>query len=235
MPKFYAVKIGRNPGIYTDWPTCEAQVKGFSGAKYASFKTEPEARSFIEGTVCPTPETKPVQPEPSQNTDPYHIDIFVDESYNDAAKTCGYGILMDDGINKRILYGQEPCLYDGRNIEGELHASKIALQLVFLEKKYTSCTVYHDYLGIGAWADHEWKTNKPYTFEYQTFIDTLRKGGLSIEFKHVKGHTGVDGNEYVDKLAKIGCGIPLTKSEKKLLSNLKDVPGYPEETVERSL
>jgi hypothetical protein len=27
-PKFYAVRVGRKPGIYQSWPDCEAQVKG---------------------------------------------------------------------------------------------------------------------------------------------------------------------------------------------------------------
>jgi viroplasmin and RNaseH domain-containing protein len=28
---FYAVRVGRNPGIYTTWAEAEAQVKGFVG------------------------------------------------------------------------------------------------------------------------------------------------------------------------------------------------------------
>jgi hypothetical protein len=27
-PKFYAVRVGRKPGIYQSWPDCEVQVKG---------------------------------------------------------------------------------------------------------------------------------------------------------------------------------------------------------------
>lgn len=33
--KFYAVKVGKIPGIYSTWNECEAQVKGVSGAKYS--------------------------------------------------------------------------------------------------------------------------------------------------------------------------------------------------------
>lgn len=28
---FFAVREGRNPGIYSTWAECEAQTKGFSG------------------------------------------------------------------------------------------------------------------------------------------------------------------------------------------------------------
>ena len=42
--KFYVVWDGVKPGIYTDWKTCEAQIKGYPAAKYKSFDTEAEAR-----------------------------------------------------------------------------------------------------------------------------------------------------------------------------------------------
>lgn len=45
--KYYAVKIGVNPGIYTTWDECKEQINGFSGAKYKSFKTEQEAQQYL--------------------------------------------------------------------------------------------------------------------------------------------------------------------------------------------
>jgi len=41
--KYYVVWQGRQPGVYTDWSSCEAQVKGFLGAKYKAFPTLQEA------------------------------------------------------------------------------------------------------------------------------------------------------------------------------------------------
>lgn len=46
MP-FYAVARGRTPGIYGTWPECEAQVKGFTAARYKKFTTKSEAENFI--------------------------------------------------------------------------------------------------------------------------------------------------------------------------------------------
>jgi ribonuclease HI len=37
--KFYAVKIGKVPGIYSTWDACKAMVDGFSGTVYRRFKT----------------------------------------------------------------------------------------------------------------------------------------------------------------------------------------------------
>lgn len=42
--RFYVVWDGVTPGIYSDWKSCEAQIKGYSTAKYKSFATEEEAR-----------------------------------------------------------------------------------------------------------------------------------------------------------------------------------------------
>ena len=63
--------------------------------------------------------------------------------------------------------------------------------------------------------------------DYGAFVDKVRKSGLAVDFIHTKGHTGIKGNEYVDKLAKMGCDIPLTQSEQKFISQLKDVDGFP--------
>ena len=42
-PKFYVVWRGLVPGVYESWEECEAQVKGYEGAVYKSFKTREEA------------------------------------------------------------------------------------------------------------------------------------------------------------------------------------------------
>jgi len=42
--KFYVVWVGAVPGIYKDWDSCNAQIRGYPGAKYKSFKTMEEAK-----------------------------------------------------------------------------------------------------------------------------------------------------------------------------------------------
>lgn len=41
--KFYVVWDGVEDGVYTSWEACQEAVKGFSNAKFKSFKTEAEA------------------------------------------------------------------------------------------------------------------------------------------------------------------------------------------------
>jgi ribonuclease HI len=45
--KYYVVWRGRTPGVYSSWPECERQVKGFIGAEYKSFETLENARAAL--------------------------------------------------------------------------------------------------------------------------------------------------------------------------------------------
>jgi len=56
---FYAVTIGRNVGIYTDWETCKKNVDKFSGAKFKGFsKLEDAVNWYAEngGDISALPE-----------------------------------------------------------------------------------------------------------------------------------------------------------------------------------
>ena len=46
--KYYVVWKGVKPGIYHDWPSCEAAVFGFNGARYQSFPSLDEAQAAFE-------------------------------------------------------------------------------------------------------------------------------------------------------------------------------------------
>lgn len=45
--KYYAVRAGRTPGIYTNWDACKAQVDGFANASFKGFPTKEEAEAFL--------------------------------------------------------------------------------------------------------------------------------------------------------------------------------------------
>ncbi len=50
MP-FYAVKIGKNPGVYNSWKECEINIKGYENAVYKKFESEEEAKLFINPNI----------------------------------------------------------------------------------------------------------------------------------------------------------------------------------------
>lgn len=47
-PKFYVVWQGRTPGVYSSWVDCQAQINGYSSAKYKSFDTLAKANSAYQ-------------------------------------------------------------------------------------------------------------------------------------------------------------------------------------------
>ena len=60
--KFYAVKSGRVPGIYTDWESASEQIKGWQKPKHHSFTTRAEAQKYLDSDM---PKTEAPSEEPS--------------------------------------------------------------------------------------------------------------------------------------------------------------------------
>lgn len=215
MSKFYAVKIGRKPGIYFTWPECQTQVSGFSGAIYKSFNSINEAKLFVYGSTSNDingSTSNDTNGSTSNDTKKSTSDLiaYVDGSYNSDNNVVGYGIYIIDGNQTYSYIGNFVQQYEGRNVEGEVKASLIAAQFAYKYKK--SITIYHDYIGISNWANNLWKRNKPYTQDYYSKIQSMRNT-ININFIHVKSHTGIDGNEYADRLAKYASNLPYIARE----------------------
>lgn len=227
--KCYAVRKGRVPGIYSTWAECKSNVDGYSGAEYKKFDSEQDASVYMGELKADEVKISVPVSQPASVSD---VTIYVDGSYNVKAGKYGYGVYIDDGAHKQVLCGGGDAQTSGRNIEGEVAGATEALKWLMKHDEYTSAAIYYDYNGIGMWADGVWKTNEPYTRSYRNFVSDCRDHGKQIDFLHVSGHTGVEGNEYVDKLAKIGCGIELSPSEERFVSQLSDVPGYPAERMD---
>lgn len=54
LPKFYAVRTGKSPGIYNSWTECLDQVRGFPKAMFKSFSTLSDAQKFVDNEETTT-------------------------------------------------------------------------------------------------------------------------------------------------------------------------------------
>lgn len=315
MPKYYGVRTGRVPGVYTSWSECEKQVKGFPGAEYKSFGSENEAIAYVgKGAVdTQAPQAKQTVGDSKiaelalnadrcltylkdnklinanqyeyirdavhsnidyakakaaselqsdsdipynellrgggkteserqdlgipynellrdgHKTDDHGVVIYVDGSYNDNTKEYGYGAYIDYGDKQHVLYGRGACLEGGRNIEGEIAAATAALKYVRNDPDCQSVTIHYDCEGVRSWVDGGWKAEQLYSKNYVALVNECRLSGMSVNYSHIKSHTGELYNECVDKLARYACGIELTKAHRNLLlSTWKDVEGMPD-------
>lgn len=133
--------------------------------------------------------------------------IYTDGSFNNKNGT-GYGFLICDSKNNIIVesYGHldEKKFISHRNVYGEIIGCMRAINFCI---KHTDCKkikIFADYKGVECWANETWKRNKELTITYNKFIKNVRSSGYKINILHVDGHSGIDGNERADELAKLG-------------------------------
>ena len=223
---FYAIKDVEHPGIYESWEEAKKNIDDWKTAKFKGFYTKEEAEEWMK-------ETKPTAFDDLQSileTKPY---AFVDGSYNKDTKTYGFGgFLVENGERHKIQgAGRDDDIASLWNVGGELSGAIEAIKLA-IALELNEIYIIYDYLGIEMWATGKWKRNKPVTEAYYRFIQDIKEL-IDVHFVKVKGHTGIDGNEEADKLAKEAAGInsesPLVDEDLIELNPASDLYSYIDE------
>lgn len=201
--KYYAVKKGRKPGIYTSWPDTQKQVSNFSGAQFKSFSTKEEALSFIDPAAGRTA---------SAIADEDTVEAYVDGSYSKQLKRYSYGVvLLKNGIvlEKLSNSDNDSRYVDSYQIAGEVFGCLNAIKWA-KQNHYKKIQIHYDYLGIEHWATGTWKARKPVSMDYIQLFQKIA-ADIEVEFLKVKAHTGVKYNELADQLAKEALKEPQQK------------------------
>lgn len=202
--RYYAVKKGRKPGIYESWAECREQIHKFSGAVFKSFESVTDAELFLEETQQ---EHRPDLPF-----------AYIDGSYSKGVY--GYGGFISHNGEIHIIQGtgNNPEYAMERNIAGEaiglLQIVSMACSLGIQE-----LNIYYDYAGLEQWATGGWKAKSPVATYYR---ETILNTGITIHFIKVQGHTGIEGNEIADCLAKEAVGAKLRKKDVAMLQEFKN-------------
>ncbi|KAJ2778301.1 hypothetical protein GGI15_004213 [Coemansia interrupta] len=238
---FYAVRVGRQTGVFRTWGECLAAVNGFSNARYKKFGSHAEAAAFVNssghgggsghgGASGPGRSTgyhpygkRSANSSNSSTTRTYppagttvtgRTTVYTDGASQNNGKPnarAGVGVYFGPGDSRNV---SEPlCGPRQTNQRAELMAIIRAMEQapcgpagetlhILTDSQYSiNCLTR----WAGTWERNGWRTSQGADVENADLIKTARRmisdRGGAVQFEHVRGHAGIEGNEMADRLA----------------------------------
>ena len=227
--KFYVVWLGRETGVFSDWPTTLRAVDKFAGARFKAFPTREEAeQAFYGGSYTGMKPRQKVGAAKSEAhalpiAQPFDVSIYCDGACEPNPGFAGSGVVVyRAGKLAELWYG----LYNptGTNNSAELNALYHALRMAEAEIK-TGNTVRvcsdsaYSINCIHSWAP-SWEKRgwKKYGGEIknleiiQDCYAIYRRIEKELQLTHVAAHVGTEGNELADRMAMLA----VRRKEKEL-------------------
>lgn len=201
--KFYAVRIGRKPGVYTSWPEASKQVQGFQNAVHKSFASRDLALAFVRGEQPATTTTPPNDA----------IEFYTDGSYiKNYLTRRGIGVFMRYRDNEyRLSRWMGNLPRDASNPTLEMHAALAALACI--PDSFTApITIVADYIYVVNYINGPLQplpgddSFRVAARKLVARVKQLRARGVAVTARHVVGHSGDPDNDEADQLAKQGAG-----------------------------
>ncbi len=222
--KYYAVAAGKTRGIFTQWfgPSgAEIQVRGYPGAVYKGFSNLQEAEAFLERhpakSIKRTAAAGPKRTAPKSNSARHagsaqlsaakgQVVIYTDGGSIDNPGPGGYGVVI---IKNSTIQELSKGYRLTTNNRMELQACIAGLSAI---EKPASIVLHSDsrYVINGItkgwaekWRANGWMRTKTEPAQNPDLWERLLElcAKHDVQFKWVKGHAGIAGNERCDELA----------------------------------
>lgn len=218
--KVYAIQYGFDAKnnkkieniIVNTWDECLKYVKGVKGAKYKSFESIDDAKSYLN-------EGNRMLKKSDENYPKDCLHAYVDGSYNSSDGRYSYGVVcVNNDVVEYIESNAENDTSERniRQIAGELKGAVRAVEYA-LSQGQTKIVLFHDYEGIAHHATGAWERKEESSVGYYEKMQTLMKSGIEIIFVKVDSHTGDLFNELVDEKCKECLGITSDRVVEKWL------------------
>nr|WP_061775628.1 ribonuclease H family protein [Levilactobacillus senmaizukei] len=220
--KYYAVRQGRQRGIYRNWPETQKQVSGYAGARYKSFMTLAEAQAFMRAT--PTQRvarpSQPTQPQTTRAAVPATITVYTDGGSRNTGNVAGGHVRAED----KAAWAYRIELANGEVVAdsaGEFGASNNRMEIMafrnalrklaelglttsgikfVLDSKYVLDAVRLGWLA--GWKQRQWRRSAGPLANAELWqdVDQLLGRFTGLSYEWTKGHATNQGNVFVDHL-----------------------------------
>ncbi|MFB9770307.1 ribonuclease H family protein [Lactiplantibacillus modestisalitolerans] len=215
--KYYAVRRGRQPGIYRSWPETQKQVSGYPQAQYKSFTTAAAAQAFMAGrapkTNTPTTRsTAVVSPQTPADIVVYtdggsrnHGNVAGDHVHQDDPAAWAYRIelpgeiVTDSAGEWGATNNRMEIMAFLRALEQLAKLDQTATRIQFvLDSQYVLNAVTKGWLA--GWKRRGWKraSGPLVNAELWQAVDQLLPRFQHLQYRWTKGHATNQGNVYVD-------------------------------------
>lgn len=224
--KYYAVRHGKKPGIYTTWADAKKQIDGYPKAMYKSFPTKKEAEDFVSGKIGYSKVTSKTKTSKlgttastKNNLKDYDIVVYTDGGSRNTGNVAGghvrnsdkaaWAYLIQMGEHKAAdSAGERGATNNKMEITALLSALKKLIEhnlqgqkIIFvLDSRYVLDAINKHWLD--GWAKRGWTrtagelVNKELWQEIYKLLPQFK----NATFDWTKGHAANAGNIYVDEL-----------------------------------
>lgn len=208
--KVYAVRRGRQTGLFNTWAECEQQVAGFPGARFKGFTSAAEAMAWLAGDDSANAQGELFTAPKSEDMTPPDYIIYTDGSClrNPDGPGGWAAVVLDADMTKITeLHGGDPSTTNNRMeltaaIGAMSYAAPGAVVDLYTDSQYLKNAFTKNWLA--GWKRKGWVTASREPVKNQDLwreLDALYSA-RKIRFHWVKGHVGVEHNERCDVLAR---------------------------------